>query len=66
MARIRAALSEDRFVLYGQPIIDLATGRVTHQELLVRMLDDEGAIIPPAEFIPTAERFGLIRELDLG
>src|ERR1700733_2741146 len=62
--RIRTALAEDRFVLYGQPIADLRTGRITHHELLVRMLSEDGDIIPPAAFLPMAERFGLIREID--
>jgi diguanylate cyclase (GGDEF)-like protein/PAS domain S-box-containing protein len=62
--RIRRALDEERLVLYGQPIIDLRTGRVDRQELLVRMLSEDGDVIPPNSFIPTAERFGLIRELD--
>jgi diguanylate cyclase (GGDEF)-like protein len=62
--RIRAALAEDRFVLYGQPIADLRTGRITHHELLVRMLSEDGDIIPPAAFLPMAERFGVIGEID--
>jgi diguanylate cyclase (GGDEF)-like protein len=62
--RIRTALAEDRFVLYGQPIIDLRSGLVTRRELLIRMLSDDGEIILPGRFIPTAERFGLIREID--
>src|SRR3984885_8022247 len=62
--RIRTALAEDRFVLYGQPIADLRTGRITHHELLVRMLSEDGDIIPPAAVPPMAERFGLIREID--
>ena len=62
--RIKAALAEDRFVLYGQPIADLRTGRITHHELLVRMLSEDGDIIPPAAFLPTAERFGVIGEID--
>jgi diguanylate cyclase (GGDEF)-like protein len=36
--RIRAALAEDRFVLYGQPIVDLHSGLVAYHELLIRML----------------------------
>ena len=64
MQRIRAALAEDRFVLYGQPIADLRTGRITHHELLVRMLSEDGDIIPPAAFLPMAERFGVIGEID--
>jgi diguanylate cyclase (GGDEF)-like protein len=62
--RIRTALAEDRFVLYGQPIADLRTGRITHHELLVRMLSEDGDIIPPAAFLPMAERFGMIRDID--
>ena len=62
--RIRTALAEDRFVLYGQPIIDLRSGLVTRRELLIRMLSDDGEIILPGRFIPAAERFGLIREID--
>ena len=62
--RIRTALAEDRFVLYGQPIADLRTGRITHHELLVRMLSEDGDIIPPAAFLPMAERFGVIGEID--
>jgi diguanylate cyclase (GGDEF)-like protein/PAS domain S-box-containing protein len=61
---IRAALSENRFVLYGQPILDLRTGLVAKHELLIRMLAEDGDIIPPASFLPTAERFGLIHEID--
>ena len=63
--RIREALDADRLVLFGQPIIELPTGRTTHHELLVRMLADDGSLIPPGAFLPAAERFGLIRELDL-
>jgi EAL domain-containing protein (putative c-di-GMP-specific phosphodiesterase class I) len=62
--RLHTALAEDRFVLYGQPIFDLHTGQVTHHELLIRMLSQHGEIIAPAQFIPTAERFGLIHEID--
>jgi diguanylate cyclase (GGDEF)-like protein/PAS domain S-box-containing protein len=62
--KIRAALAEDRFVLYGQPIIDLETGAVSHHELLIRMLDDDGGVIAPGDFLPAAERFGLINEID--
>jgi diguanylate cyclase (GGDEF)-like protein len=62
--RIRSALTEERFVLYGQPIVDAKSGGVTHSELLVRMISDTGDVIPPTAFIPTAERFGLINEID--
>lgn len=62
--RIRAAIREDRLVLFAQPIVDLRTGEVEREELLVRMLDRDGTEIPPNSFLPTAERFGLIGEID--
>jgi diguanylate cyclase (GGDEF)-like protein len=62
--RIRSALQEQRFVLHAQPIVSLRDGSVEHRELLVRMLSDDGDAIPPSAFIPTAERFGLITEID--
>jgi diguanylate cyclase (GGDEF)-like protein/PAS domain S-box-containing protein len=63
--RIRSALDEDRLVVYSQPIIDVETGEVAREELLVRMVDPHGDKIPPASFLPAAERFGLIHEIDL-
>jgi diguanylate cyclase (GGDEF)-like protein/PAS domain S-box-containing protein len=62
--RIRSALDEDRLVLYAQPIIELATGAIVQEELLLRMQDVDGSIIPPLAFLPTAERCGLISEID--
>jgi diguanylate cyclase (GGDEF)-like protein/PAS domain S-box-containing protein len=63
--RIRSALTEKRLIVYAQPIIDLKTGRAARFELLVRMLDEHGDVVPPIAFLPTAERFGLIAEIDL-
>jgi diguanylate cyclase (GGDEF)-like protein/PAS domain S-box-containing protein len=62
--RIRVALAEDRFVLYGQPIVGLHSGLVAYHELLIRMRSDDGVIIAPGDFLPAAERFGLIVEID--
>lgn len=62
--RIRAALREDRLVLYAQPMVDLHSGEVEREELLVRMIDTDGKEIPPMSFLPTAERFGLIGDID--
>ncbi|WP_249011622.1 EAL domain-containing protein [Conexibacter sp. DBS9H8] len=64
VTRIRTALDEERFVLYAQPIIDLSSGETVQHELLIRMLADDGSVIAPDKFLPTAERFGLIREID--
>ena len=64
--RIREALAEDRFCLYFQelhPLHRSAPGQV-HFELLVRMRDRSGAMVPPGAFIPAAERFGVMPEVD--
>lgn len=63
--RIRDALDEGRVTVYTQPIVDLSSGEVEREELLVRMIDPLGDVIPPAAFLPAAERFGLIHEIDL-
>ncbi len=63
--RIRDAIDEDRLIVYTQPIVDLATGEEVREELLVRMIDPHGDAIPPPAFLPYAERFGLIQEIDL-
>ena len=64
LGRIRDALDEDRFVLYSQPIVDLVTGQTVQNELLLRMRGTDGSIIAPGEFLPVAERYGLISEID--
>ena len=61
---IHAALAEDRFELHAQPIVDLATMEVVQQELLLRMRSPAGDLIAPGEFLPAAERYGTIREID--
>ncbi len=63
--RIRDALDrDDGFVLHMQPILDLATDRISHGELLLRMRDEYGNLIAPSAFLPAAERFGLIHAID--
>lgn len=62
--RVRDALAEDRFVLWAQPIIDLRTGETVKHELLIRMLDRDGEVIPPGAFLPAAEEHGLIGQID--
>jgi len=62
--RIRSALDEDRFVLQAQPIMNVATEEVSQHELLLRMVSDTGEIVPPAAFLSTAERFGLVQSID--
>src|SRR6202044_307414 len=62
LGRIRDAIDEDRLVLYSQPIVDLLTGETVQHELLIRMRAEDGSIIAPGQFLPIAERYGLISE----
>jgi PAS domain S-box-containing protein len=64
VGRIRDALDQGRFVLYAQPIVDLKTKAVVQHELLIRMVSPTGEIVLPDRFLPTAEEFGLISEID--
>ena len=66
LRRVRTALNEDRFLLYSQPIVETRTGRVVREELLLRMLSDrgDGEVIAPGAFLPVAEEFGMIGEID--
>lgn len=61
--RLTEALREESFRVFAQPVLDLRTGRIASHELLIRMLLD-GEVVAPAEFLPAAERLGLIREID--
>ena len=64
VGRIRRAIEAERLVLHSQPIVSLATGETVGEELLVRMADETGELVMPSAFLPTAERFGLIRDID--
>jgi diguanylate cyclase (GGDEF)-like protein/PAS domain S-box-containing protein len=63
--RINRALEEDRFYLYYQPIVALKEAlHDTHYELLIRMKDDNGDLVPPGAFLPAAERYNLSSKID--
>lgn len=65
VARITSALEENRLQLWAQKIIPISeTRRGEHYELLLRMIDSNGDIIPPSTFLPAAERYNLISRLD--
>ena len=61
-ARLHRALADGGFFLQYQPVVEIATGRVRSVEALVRWQDGRH-IVPPGEFIPLAERTGLIGPL---
>jgi diguanylate cyclase (GGDEF)-like protein/PAS domain S-box-containing protein len=66
VGRIHQALEEDRLCLYAQEIVpsrgDSSAGR--HIEILVRMIDEKGTLVPPMAFIPAAERYNLMPSID--
>ena len=64
VSRITEALQQDRFILYKQIITGIAHNDDHHYEILVRMLDDSGKIIPPGAFIPAAERYNMMPAID--
>jgi diguanylate cyclase (GGDEF)-like protein/PAS domain S-box-containing protein len=66
LQKLQAALKEERFALYYQPIVS-AYGNDTHgpsMEVLLRMLDESGAEIQPGEFVQAAERYRLMASVD--
>ena len=62
--RIKDALNDNRFVLAKQPIYDIKKQYITKYEVLLRMLDESDGLVMPAGFLPPAERFGLIHDID--
>ena len=61
---IRDALAEDRVKVYYQPIYSVEQKRFTSAEALVRIVDQDGKLVPPGAFIQVAEGNGLI--IDIG
>ena len=67
VAKITRAIKEDRFCLYRQtiaPVADTGSGHISHCEILLRMIDEDGSIVAPADFMSAAERFNLMPTID--
>jgi diguanylate cyclase (GGDEF)-like protein/PAS domain S-box-containing protein len=64
--RLHRALAEDRLCLYSQPMraMHSPAADVQHEELLVRLIDEQNELIPPIAFIPAAERYHLMPSID--
>ena len=66
VSKLTTAIAADQLVLYCQEISPVGQGsdEGCHFEVLVRMLDADGGIIPPNNFLPAAERYNMITSLD--
>jgi EAL domain-containing protein (putative c-di-GMP-specific phosphodiesterase class I) len=62
--RLRAALANDEFQLYCQPIMALKEQGFPLAEVLVRLREEERALVPPGEFLPVFEHFRMMPQLD--
>jgi EAL domain-containing protein (putative c-di-GMP-specific phosphodiesterase class I) len=65
LPRLRNAVENDLFKVHYQPIVALEDGRPAHYEALVRLADQpSGSYVAPGRFLPAAERYGLISDID--
>jgi len=62
--RVRTAVTEDRFTLYAQPILDLHLNQVTRHEVLLRVLDGTRCPAPPSAFLDVAEHIDEVLPVD--
>lgn len=64
--QIKAAIKQEHFVLYAQEIVPLQHASDKKRvEILTRLLHEDGRTITPDQFLPAAERFNLMAELDI-
>jgi diguanylate cyclase (GGDEF)-like protein len=62
--RVQRALKEGRLVFAYQPVVSAATGAVDYNEALLRMIGEDGALIPAGDFVAAIEQLGFIRLID--
>jgi diguanylate cyclase (GGDEF)-like protein len=63
VSELRRALTDNQLILHFQPKVDLGTARLEGVEALVRWQHPSRGLLPPDEFLPQAERYGLMRRL---
>ena len=68
VSKLSRACDESRFELFYQPIVPIGSGVTGHErehfELMLRLRDESGALVTPAEFIPAAERYNVMPAID--
>ena len=65
-AKLERALEENQFLLFTQQIIPVRSGQADRlcYEVLLRLREEEDNLLPPGSFIPVAERYGMMEQLD--
>lgn len=63
-AQLRAVLQQNQLCLYCQPILALHSGEFTMAEVFVRLRGEEEALLPPGDFLPVFEQYGMLPDLD--
>jgi diguanylate cyclase (GGDEF)-like protein/PAS domain S-box-containing protein len=64
VSAVRRALAENRFELFAQSIISTSGESKSHYEILIRMLDEDNGYVSPGAFLPAAERYQLMSDID--
>ncbi len=66
VSKLARACDESRFELFYQPIVPIGAAEHEHEhfELMLRLRDESGALVTPAEFIPAAERYNVMPSID--
>ena len=65
-SRLTQAMEEERLVLYYQPYLSLGAHSAPgqHIEILLRLIDEAGELVPPGSFLPAAERYNIMPAID--
>ncbi|MEM5948791.1 EAL domain-containing protein [Spirochaetia bacterium 38H-sp] len=64
ITRLHEAMRGHKLILYAQDIIPVKSEDTPKKEILIRLMEEEGVLIPPGEFIPIAERYNIMPLLD--
>lgn len=66
VTQITKGMEDNRFVLYAQMLSSIGKNQQAgqHYEILIRLLDENNSLVPPAKFIPAAERYNIMPRLD--
>jgi diguanylate cyclase (GGDEF)-like protein/PAS domain S-box-containing protein len=62
--KIQEALANNHFILFFQPIIPICSVNTIHYEVLLRLIDNNGELMPPSVFIPVAEQYNQMQAID--